>query len=141
MLSLTCFEKTYMAVFIATRDINRGFELFFYKNNTNLFGIFLLSFLLNFLTSSFQNSSQLAVIFEIPSPTIHDFCPFCNKSQLLHSHSRHILSGVFGEPVCLPCYSSYLKTSCSPKGQHLAPSRQNLPVTSTRFSDTPQQYH
>lgn len=121
MLSLTFFEKTYMAVywiFIATRDINRGVELYFYKNNTNLFGIFLLSFLLYFLKSSFQNSSQLAVIFEIPSPTIHDFSPFCNKSQLLHSPSRHILSGVFS--VSLSACLATLPTSRPPALQRVS---------------------
>lgn len=55
--------------------------------------------------SSFQNSSQLAVIFEIPSHTVHDFSPFSQQISTLTStfHGMFFLAGFsFREPVCLP---------------------------------------
>lgn len=64
------------------------------------------------------------------------FPPFCNKSQLLHLPSQHILRVAQSEPVCLVHYFCLDSSYLGPKSPYLALSRQNLAVTSIRFSYT-----
>lgn len=136
-------QHSYQITFIVTTTAGWQ-QCFFNKNKTKPVGDF--SALAHvFFPHSFLSEQLPTCRHFWNSLSSHSWLlPFCNKSQLLHSPSQHILQ-VF--PVSLstwltsPTLTFLLRTSCALKSQHLALSRQNLPITSTRYSLIPQQYH